>query len=122
MKSAVLGQFGADRREVRQLRFEFGKALAHAGMALAHVVGARGPPRVVRRQHVEQPAQDWRRLADQRDLGLGDPRGFVGIGVDADDRQIAVDAPMQQRHVQVGADRKHRIRFRPQFVAERQID
>ena len=64
----------------------------------------------------------WRRLADQRDLGLCDTRGLVRIGVDPDDSQIAVDAPVQQRHVQMGADRKHRIGFRPEFVAERQID
>ena len=74
------------------------------------------------REDVEQPAQDRRRLADQRHLGLCHARGFVRIGVDADDRQIAIDAPLQQRHMQVGADGEHHVRFRPQFVAERQVD
>ena len=81
-----------------------------------------GAPRVVRRQHVEQPAQDRLGVADQRDRRLGDARRLLGIGIDADDREIVVDAPLRERHEQMGADAEHDVGLGPQFVAERQRD
>ena len=121
-EDAVFRQFGADRREVGELRRELGQALVHARMAPAHLLGARRPPPVVRRQHVEQAAQDRLCRPDQRDRGFGEPRRLLRIGIDANDRKVAVDAPMQEWHVQVRAHGQHHVRLGPQVAADRQVD
>ncbi len=76
----------------------------------------------MRRQHVEQAAQDRLCRADQRDRGFGEPRRLLRIGIDADDREIAVDAPMQEWHVQMRAHGQHHVRLGPQVAADRQVD
>ena len=121
-ENAVVRQRRTDRRKIRKLRHELGEALLHAGMALAHLVRTRRPAGIVRRQDVEQAAQYRRGVPDQRDLGFGDARRLVRVGIDTDNGQIAIDAPLQQRHVQMGADAKDDIGLGPQFAAERQVD
>ena len=74
------------------------------------------------RQRVDQPPQDRRRIADQRDGGLAMLRGLLRIGIHRDDREIIVDAPHRVLEEQPRADREHHVGFAPQFVAERQRD
>ena len=71
---------------------------------------------------VDQFAQHRRGVADQRHLGLVLTPRFVGVGVDAHDLQVFVDAPMRHRIQHLGADAEHRVGFAPQLPAKRQSD
>ena len=121
-KNAVLRQLGANCRKIVELRRELRQPLAHAVMAFAHLVGARWPARVVGRQKIEQSLQDRPGIPDQRDLWFGDARRRFRIHVDGNDSEVAIEAPLQERHVQMRTDAEHHVRFGPQFVAERQVD
>ena len=76
--------------------------------------------RVVRRQHVEQAPQDRLGVADQRDRRLVQAAGLLRIGVDADDLEVLVDAPLPELDQHAGADAEHHVGLAPQLVAERQ--
>ena len=77
---------------------------------------------MVFRERVDQLPQGRRGIADQRDFGLAQTRGFFAVGIDAHDLQIFIDAPRGERHEQPGADRQHRVGLAPQFAPERQRD
>ena len=88
-------------------------------LALFHLGLARGALAIVRGQFVDEPPQDRRGIADQRDRRLAEALGLLGIGIDADDREIVVAAPLRELREQPRADREHHVGFAPQVAAER---
>ena len=74
----------------------------------------------MRAERVDQPAQDRRGIADQRDRRPAEAFRLLGIGVDADDREVVVDAPLGEAVEQPRADAEHHVGLAPQFAAERQ--
>ena len=77
--------------------------------------------RVVRRQHVEQAAQDRLGVADQRDGRLVQARRLLRIGVDADDRRGSSSMPHCWSWISMRVPTaEHHVGLAPQFVAERQ--
>ena len=90
-------------------------------MALLQLRAARRPPRIVRRQYVEEALQYGLRLSDQRDRGLGETRWLFRIGVDAYYREIVVDPAMLKRRMQLRADGEYDVGLGPEFAAERQV-
>ncbi len=122
-ENAVLGQFGADRVEESRSaeRWSWPCRWRICGVPLLHLRLAGRALGVVRRQRVDQAAQDRAGVADQRDRRAAANRsGFLGIGVDADDGEVRVGAPLRERVEQAGADGEHHIGLAPQFAAERQ--
>ena len=101
---------------------ELAEALAQLGLALLHLVAARGAARIVFRERVDQPPQDRRGIADQRHLRLAQARRLFAVGIDAHDLQVAIDAPLRHRIEQPGADAEHRVGLAPQLAPERQRD
>ncbi len=96
------------------------EAPAHLGLPLLHVHAAGGPP--LRRQRVDQAAQNAAGVANERHGGACEPFRLFGIGVDADDGELGIDAPLREAVEQPGADAEHHVGFAPQFAAERQRD
>ncbi len=117
-QNAVLGQLGADRLEEADLRRELVEAPAHLGLPLLHLGAARWA--AMRAERIDQAAQDRRSVADQRDRRPAEALRLLGIGIDADDREVVVDAPLGEAEEQPGADAEHHIGLAPQFAAERQ--
>ena len=64
--------------------------------------------------------QDRLGVAGQRHRGLVQAVVLLRIGIDADDRQLAVDAPLPELDEQPRADRQHHVGLAPQIAAERQ--
>src|SRR5262249_60629848 len=120
--AAVLGQSGADRIEVADLRGELGEARAQLRLALAHLFAARGARGVVRRKRFDEPPQDRLGVADERDRRAADALRLLGIGIDADHRELVVDAPLLEAVEQARADAQHDLRLAPQIVAAPQRD
>ncbi|MCZ7656468.1 MAG: hypothetical protein M5U07_00765 [Xanthobacteraceae bacterium] len=100
----------------------FAHALAPPRLTLDQLLAPGGSLRVVARQHIDEPAQDRCGIADQRHRRWHDARGFLGIRIDPDDRQVVVDAPLGQREEQPRADGQHDIGFAPELASERQRD
>jgi hypothetical protein len=48
--------------------------------------------------------------------------GFFGVGVDPDDLDALVHAPLAELHQHAGADPQHHIGLAPKLAAERQGD
>src|SRR4029077_15539449 len=65
-ENSVLGQFGADRFEKRDLRGDFFQALAPRRLPLLHLGFTRGALGVMRRQFLLKALQDRRGIAGQR--------------------------------------------------------
>ena len=77
-EDSVLRQFGADRVEKGRAAARAWRAACAAGLALLHLVAARGPPRIVGRQHVEQAPQDRLRSPISATAGLAKRAGSSG--------------------------------------------
>ena len=71
-------------------------------------------------ERVDKPAQDRLRVADERHRGLMHARRLLGIGIDADDRDVVVDAPLRERVIHPRADAEHDVGLAPELAAERQ--
>ena len=96
-----------------QLRREFGKSLPQPGLAVKHFITARWAEAIDPDELVDQCAQDGRGVADKGDIRLSDPCGLFRIGIDPDDVQGLVYAPLGNRIEKPRADGEHGIRFRP---------
>ena len=99
--------------EEGELRRELREPLAHPGLPLLHFRRARRARAVVRGQHVEQAAQDRLGITDERHRRPAQPLRLLGIGIDADDRKIVVDAPLGERIEHAACRRRARRRPRP---------
>ena len=121
-ENAVLRQFGAHHFEEGDLRGDLLEALAPLRLALVHFRLPRCALGVARRQFREQALQDRLGVADERHPGPLPAIVFLRIGIDADDGEVAIDAPFAKLHEQPGADREHRVGLAPQFVPQRQGD
>jgi len=73
-------------------------------------------------KRVDKAAQDRTCIADEGCSGWRESFGLLGIGVDADDGEARVDAPLRKAVEQASADGEHHIGLAPQFAAERQRD
>ena len=76
------------------MRRELLQALAQLCLALHHLVTARGARAVVGGQGVDEAAQDRRGIADEPDRRLTHALRLLGVEIDADDREVVVDAPV----------------------------
>ncbi len=72
------------------------------------------------RQEVDEAAQDRLGVTHQGHGGRLEARRLLGIGIDADHREVVVQAPLVERVVQVGADGEHHVGLGPFLVPERE--
>ena len=73
-------------------------------------------------KRVDQAAQDRLGVADERHRGRREPFRLLRIGIDADDGEIGIDAPVRVAMEEPRADAEHDVGFAPQLAAERQCD
>ena len=76
----------------------------------------------MRRQFRQQALQDRCGIAGERHRRFVQAAVFLGIGIDADDLEHAIDAPLPELNEQPRADRQHHVGLAPYFVAQRQRD
>ena len=80
-------------------------------LPLHHFTATRAASALAKRSY--QRAQDRASLAGQCDRGRREALGLLGIGINADDRELLVYAPLQIAGEQTRSHRQDHIRFAP---------
>src|SRR5215212_7607058 len=96
--------------------------MAKPGLAFLQFIPARWARLVMGRQGVDQPAQDWRAVTDERDGRTLAALGLLRVGIDPDDAQLFVCSPMMKSEEQPRSDGENGIGFTPKLMPERERD